>query len=138
MKSKALASLLIASLLGTSAAAFAQQHGQDNRGGGHAGAAQHSGHAAAQRGGHAAAPNRGAPMRDAAAGRPGGPIPHSDWHRGDRLPAEYRDRNYVVDNWREHGLSAPPRGYHWVGVNGDYVLAAVATGVIANILANGR
>jgi len=130
MKSKAIASLLIASLLGTSAAAFAQQHGQDHRGGGHA--------APGQRGGHAAAPHRGAPMRDAAVGRPGGPIPHSDWHRGDRLPAEYRDRSYVVDNWHEHGLSAPPRGYHWVGVNGDYVLAAVATGVIANILANAR
>lgn len=63
-----------------------------------------------------------------------GPIPHRDWHRGDRLPNEYRDRNYVVDDWREHGLRQPPHGYHWVGVDGDYVLAAVATGVIANIL----
>ncbi|CAN7773526.1 RcnB family protein [Caballeronia sp. LjRoot31] len=66
--------------------------------------------------------------------RRGGPIPHRDWHRGDRLPNEYRDRNYVVDDWRGHGLHQPPRGYHWVGVDGDYVLAAVATGVIANIL----
>lgn len=64
----------------------------------------------------------------------GGPIPHRDWHRGDRLPNEYRDRNYIVDDWRGHGLHQPPRGYHWVGVDGDYVLAAVATGVIANIL----
>jgi Ni/Co efflux regulator RcnB len=64
----------------------------------------------------------------------GGPIPHQDWHRGDRLPNEYRDRNYIVDDWHGHGLHQPPRGYHWVGVDGDYVLAAVATGVIANIL----
>ena len=28
----------------------------------------------------------------------------------------------------------PPRGYHWVNVNGDFVLAAVATGVIADLL----
>jgi Ni/Co efflux regulator RcnB len=66
--------------------------------------------------------------------RGGGPIPHRDWHKGDRLPNEYRDRNYIVDDWRGHGLHQPPRGYHWVGVDGDYVLAAVATGVIANIL----
>jgi Ni/Co efflux regulator RcnB len=66
--------------------------------------------------------------------RGGGPIPHRDWHKGDRLPNEYRDRNYIVDDWRGHGLHQPPRGYHWVGVDGDYVLAAVTTGVIANIL----
>ena len=29
---------------------------------------------------------------------------------------------------------APPSGYHWVQVNGDFVLAAVATGVIADML----
>ncbi|MDR6422618.1 Ni/Co efflux regulator RcnB [Paraburkholderia phenoliruptrix] len=62
------------------------------------------------------------------------PIPHRDWHRGDRLPADYRSHSYVVDDWRDDGLQSPPRGYHWVNVNGDYVLVAVATGVIANIL----
>lgn len=125
MKSKVIASFVVASLLGTSAAAFAQPHGNDRRGPAH-GAPAHG------------APHRGAPVHEAASGRPGGPIPHSDWHKGDRLPSEYRDRNYVVDDWHSHGLSAPPRGYHWVGVNGDYVLAAVATGVIASILATGR
>ncbi|MDE1179845.1 RcnB family protein [Paraburkholderia sp.] len=79
------------------------------------------------------------PMRHAQHGpddgpRGGDPIPHRDWHRGDRLPPDYRGRNYVVDDWRDQGLQPPPRGYQWVGVNGDYVLAAVATGVIANIL----
>ena len=69
-------------------------------------------------------------------GGPGGPVPHNDWHKGERLPAEYRDRNYVVDDWHDHGLQVPPRGYQWVGVNGDYVLAAVATGVIASVLLN--
>jgi Ni/Co efflux regulator RcnB len=77
-------------------------------------------------------------------GGPGGPGgargegPH-DWHRGDRLPDDYRDRQYVVDDYRGYGLHQPPRGYHWVGVNGDYVLAAIATGVIAQIvLSNGH
>ncbi|WP_016833188.1 RcnB family protein, partial [Herbaspirillum lusitanum] len=36
--------------------------------------------------------------------------PNHAFHRGDRLPPEYRNRQYVVNNWREHRLSAPPRG----------------------------
>ena len=60
--------------------------------------------------------------------------PRHDLYRGGRLPANYHNRQYVVDNWRSHRLSAPPRGYHWVQVGGDYVLAAVATGIIASVL----
>ena len=62
--------------------------------------------------------------------------PSHDWYRGGYLPREYRSRQYVVDDWRAHRLYAPPRGYHWVQAGGDYVLAAVATGVIAAILLN--
>jgi len=60
--------------------------------------------------------------------------PNFEYYRGDRLPLEYRHRNYVVDDWREHRLSAPPRGYHWVQYGADYALIAIATGVIAQIL----
>jgi Ni/Co efflux regulator RcnB len=60
--------------------------------------------------------------------------PRHDLQKGARLPSEYRNRQYVVDDWRGHRLSAPPRGYHWVQTGGDYVLAAVATGLIAQIL----
>jgi Ni/Co efflux regulator RcnB len=60
--------------------------------------------------------------------------PNHDWQRGNRLPREYRGGHYVVNDWRGHHLSAPPRGYHWVQVNGDYVLAAVATGIILDTL----
>ena len=62
--------------------------------------------------------------------------PDHAFYRGGRLPHEYRNRQYVVDDWRGHHLSAPPRGYHWVQTGGDYVLAAIATGVIASILLN--
>jgi len=62
--------------------------------------------------------------------------PDHSWYRGDRLPSSYRGRQYVVDDWRGHHLSAPPSGYHWVQAGGDYVLAAIATGVIATILLN--
>lgn len=70
--------------------------------------------------------------RDARA-RNRGAGPRHDLHRGQRLPSNYHNRQYVVDNWRSHRLSAPPRGHHWVQVGNDYVLAAIATGVIANI-----
>lgn len=57
-----------------------------------------------------------------------------EFRRGARLPAELRQRHYVVTDWRGHRLSAPPRGYQWVQVGPDYVLAAVATGIIVNLI----
>jgi Ni/Co efflux regulator RcnB len=60
--------------------------------------------------------------------------PNHEWQRGGRLPKEYRGNQYGVDDWRSHHLSAPPRGYHWVQAGSDYVLAAVATGVILDTL----
>ncbi len=60
--------------------------------------------------------------------------PDHNFYRGGRLSPEYRNRQYVVDDWRDHHLSAPPRGYHWVQTGGDYVLVAIATGIIAQVL----
>ena len=62
------------------------------------------------------------------------PNPHAEWRRGGRMPSEYRGRQYVVNDWRGHRLQQPPRGYQWMGVGGDFVLAAVATGLIAQIV----
>ena len=59
-----------------------------------------------------------------------------EFRRGGHLPRELRDRHYVVSDWRHHHLSAPPRGYQWVQVGPDYVLAAIATGVILNLVVN--
>ncbi len=57
------------------------------------------------------------------------------WRKGQRLaPAQ---RRYVVNDWRQRGLRAPPRGYQWVRENnnsGDFLLVAAATGLIASIL----
>jgi Ni/Co efflux regulator RcnB len=60
--------------------------------------------------------------------------PRHDLRRGQRLSQEYRDNRYVVTDWRARHLSAPPRGHHWVRAGNDYVLAAIATGVIAQVL----
>ena len=79
--------------------------------------------------------DRRAPMaREDHHERERGAGPEHAYHRGDRLPPEYRGHQYVVDNWREHRLSAPPRGYHWVQTGGDYVLVAIGTGVILNLI----
>jgi Ni/Co efflux regulator RcnB len=60
--------------------------------------------------------------------------PNHAYHRGDRLPPNERNRQYVVDDWRSHGLLAPAPGYHWVQTGGDYVLVAIPTGVIVQLL----
>lgn len=61
-------------------------------------------------------------------------IPHRDWHKGQRVPAEYRNYNFVMNDWRGHGLNAPPRGHQWLGVNGDYVLVSTNNWTISNIV----
>ena len=61
--------------------------------------------------------------------------PQHNIYRGGRLPPSYhRGRVYVINDWRGHRLPRPPPGYHWVQAGGDYVLAAIATGVILSIL----
>ncbi len=60
-----------------------------------------------------------------------------DFRRGGYISREYRDRAYEVD-YREHHLRRPPEGHRWVQVGADYVLIAIATGVIANIILNSR
>jgi Ni/Co efflux regulator RcnB len=57
--------------------------------------------------------------------------------RGGYLPHEYRQRAYYVNDWHSHGgLYAPPYGHQWVNVDGDFLLVALATGIIANLLVN--
>ncbi len=57
------------------------------------------------------------------------------WHNGDHIGPNDWNGGAQVD-WRSHHLRHPPRGYEWRQVNGQYVLAAVATGVIASIILN--
>jgi len=63
---------------------------------------------------------------------------HEGWYRrGGYVPTEYRGGSYVVTDWRSHHLRQPPRGYRYVrSDNGDFLLVAITTGIIASILAN--
>lgn len=62
--------------------------------------------------------------------------PKHAYHRGDRLPPEEHRQEYVVNDWHARHLREPPRGEHWVRSGDDYVLAAVATGVITDLVLN--
>lgn len=60
------------------------------------------------------------------------------WSRGDRMG--YNDWNSArrVD-YRRYNLRQPPRGYEWRQQGNQFVLAAIATGLIASIiLSSGR
>ena len=64
-----------------------------------------------------------------------GQIKHK-WARGERLPVTYyQSRDYYVD-YRVHHLRAPPPGYRWVEVDNNYVMVALATGLIASLIAH--
>ncbi len=56
--------------------------------------------------------------------------PGHRWERGHR----YDGPTYVVRDYRTYRLRPPPRGYHWVrGDDGQYLLVAIATGIILDI-----
>ena len=60
---------------------------------------------------------------------------HGDWHRGDRIGHDDWDRGERVADYHQYHLRRPPHGYEWRRVDNNYVLAAVAGGVIASVIA---
>ncbi len=62
--------------------------------------------------------------------------PDHNLREGQLLPRQFRSRQFVVDDWRRHLLCPPPSGYQWVQMGTDYVLVAIATGVILQLLLN--
>jgi Ni/Co efflux regulator RcnB len=61
-------------------------------------------------------------------------VQHKEWRKGYHMNHDDWGRGEQVD-YRAHHLRTPPRGYQWRQVDGNYVLAAVATGVIASVVA---
>lgn len=156
---KNLTALCTMLVLGMPLASFAQPGGgPDNGPGGNPGALQHGqqGHGPqpGQQPGHAQRGPQGQPDRTPEPGHAGRaskgghpayrdanfhpqagmPIPHQQWQRGRVVEPQYRDDRYWVTDWRARHLSAPPPEHRWLHVNGDYVLVAIATGVITTIL----
>lgn len=42
----------------------------------------------------------------------------------------------MIRDYRECHLHSPPRGAHWVRVNNDVILAAIATGIVLEVFNN--
>jgi Ni/Co efflux regulator RcnB len=61
-------------------------------------------------------------------------VQHKEWKKGSRMNQADWNRGEHVD-YRTSHLNAPPRGYEWRQVDGNYVLAAAATGLIASVIA---
>lgn len=54
------------------------------------------------------------------------------WSRGDRLPDQYRQKQYVVSDWQRHNLRKPPRGHQWImNDNRNYFLVVIQNGYVA-------
>ena len=58
------------------------------------------------------------------------------WHRGDRLPVTYYAPRYVIRDYGTYHLGYPPRGYHWVRVDNDVILAAITTGIVVQVVSD--
>lgn len=58
--------------------------------------------------------------------------PHHRWARGER----YYGPVYVVNDYRYYRLRPPPRGYHWVRDDSSYLLVAIGTGIILDMVLN--
>ena len=149
MKSTAVVCAVLAGTFGLSSVASAQQWG--DRGG-------HGGHRAEQRHEHGRHEQRGDGHewnRGYRQPQYGYSQPHYQYrqphyvyarpayrsahrfYRGAYLPYEYRQRGYYVSNWQAYpGLYAPAYGYQWVNVDGQFLLVAIASGLIANALLN--
>jgi Ni/Co efflux regulator RcnB len=63
------------------------------------------------------------------------PVSHFGWRRGTYVPVGYR--SYYVQDWGYYGLRPPPPGYRWIYADGNFVLMAAATGVIADLVIHG-
>jgi Ni/Co efflux regulator RcnB len=60
-------------------------------------------------------------------------VRHDEWKKGYHMKDEDWRRGQVVD-YNTYHLKRPPNGYEWREVDGNYVLAAVATGIIASVV----
>jgi Ni/Co efflux regulator RcnB len=58
------------------------------------------------------------------------------WRGEERFPPAYYAPRYVVENYGAYRLRPPPRGCHWVRVDNDVLLTAIATGAVIEVVSN--
>lgn len=157
MLRRSLSTLLIMTTMGASTLALSDPHGEpddgrnDGRGRGHDTTyyekGQHDKGQHEKRGGEHGHALQGQHSRgpDAYGPQGHGPQTHgpyaqrgdhgpAHWQAHDRLPARYLNDRHAVRDWHRYDLPAPPPHHRWVKVDGEFILVAAATGVIASIL----
>lgn len=67
--------------------------------------------------------------------RYGPPAAYGRWRRGQVLPPAFRGD--VVGDYGRYHLRRPPRGYYWVRQGDDFVLVAITTGLIFEVISGG-
>jgi Ni/Co efflux regulator RcnB len=58
-------------------------------------------------------------------------VRHDEWKKGAKIGHDDWNRGRSID-YHQYHLRAPKKGYEWREVDGNFVLAAVATGLIAS------
>jgi Ni/Co efflux regulator RcnB len=61
-------------------------------------------------------------------------VEHKEWKRGAAIKHEDWDRGDKIDYHQYKQLSAPPRGYEWRLVDGQYVLVNSSTFAIRTVI----
>lgn len=108
------ASIACLCLASTAALAGGKGHGRGGHGGGHSDHGYHEGD-------HPPGKHKG--------------WHKSDWHRGDRIEIVHIERRYYIDDYAHYHLRRPPSGHRWIrSPEGKFILVAVATGIIADVL----
>lgn len=132
VKQKLMAALMVGLVVGGATVASAEPGGpmQGDHGRGHQNHGRNMGPGDRGPGGPGG-PGRGNDGRGGMPGPDGGRV----WHRGDRYDGP-RGGMWAVQDWRQYrGLSAPPPGYYWVQYGNQFLLTAVATGIISSVIA---
>ncbi len=134
MNKKIMISAMMAICLTTAGAAFADNDKHDrgrNSHGQHDGRDRGHGH---DRGYDHGKKDKHASRHDNGRHNGRGAGPQHNFYKGGYIPREYRHKQYVVNDWRGRHLHAPPRGHQWVKTGPDYVLIAISSGIIAQIV----
>jgi Ni/Co efflux regulator RcnB len=60
-------------------------------------------------------------------------VKHEEWKKGYHMKQEDWARGEKIE-YKQYHLKRPPSGYEWRLVDGNYVLAAVDTGIITTVV----
>lgn len=61
-------------------------------------------------------------------------VEHKEWKKGAMIKHEDWDRADKIDDYNQYHLSAPPRGYEWRMVDGNYVLVNTSNFQIRTVI----